>query len=215
MEGAVLKSRSLKRPSRFTLLALLALPLAMGYGRWGAREKAPVLSAGFGIGLGLSSISQGDVSLGERPGGITATLETVYGPHWSVAFDHTRSFGIMPLTSNVSFTGFTMRYYWDTPYPKPELDNEPPYAQSHWFETKRSPYFGFGAGYAEGAIGKIIENTSYGISGDGPYWTMRVGADYPWGPNRVYRLEFGISSVIGAVGGVSMVTLLWGVVWGM
>jgi hypothetical protein len=177
-------------------------------------EGTPLLRGGFAIGIGMSSMTQGIVSLGERPGGISASLESVYEPHWSVALDHTRTFTIMPISSNVSFTGFTMRYYWDTPFPKPEIENEP-WAQSHWAETKRSPFFAFGGGYAQGAIGKVIEGTSYGISGDGPYMTLRVGADYPWGENRTYRLELGLSSVVGAVGGLSMVTVLFGIFWGM
>jgi hypothetical protein len=149
--------------------------------------------AGFGgQGIKKNAIVEDDqvaeASRSEGPMVLGLSLEKLLSDRWGLAIEHRRGFRIAPLSSGVSFTGVSGRWYY-LRNASTLVDAD---ATNYILLRTWSPYVGGAAGFAQGTI-KRERNPVPVTSSSGFYVGIKVGLDYHYKPNLLLRPELNYS----------------------
>jgi hypothetical protein len=160
---------------------------------------------GFG-GQGLVQVVNGkSVQRSEGPGMLALSLETLLKDYLSLGLDHSRGFRLGPLSSGVSFTGLTGRWYFG---PAPSVSRVSEQGAT-LFVRRFAPYLGLGAGVAFAKITRsndLVPETE----NSGMYIGYRAGVDYPLSPGLLARTEVSYATTLQSDGLVNQFAFLVG-----
>lgn len=182
----------------FFFLILLLAPLS---------ASALDLRLGFSGGLGNSVVSARGASQKEGPGGFGAFVDYAMTSRQTIGLEHLRTFAVKPVSTGVSISGLTWKWYYLNP--APTALNPLALSRSYLFERYLAPYFGAGVGFSQSSLlpdteGGTVTN-AVGIYGKG-----RAGIDIPWLDRAGFNGDFSVATTLLGQGTVTMFNMTMG-----
>ena len=169
--------------------------------------RAMDLRLGFLGGIGNSTVSARGASQKEGPGGFGAFVDYAVSARQTIGLEHIRTFALKPVSTGVSISGLTTRWYFLNPAPTGVTgmtDNT-----TYLDEKYLAPYLGAGVGFSQSSLvpdteGGTITN-AVGIYGKG-----RVGMDIPWLARAGFNTDASIATTFLGFGTVTMFNVTMG-----
>lgn len=178
------------KPVLFILSLLAIAPTA----------SAVDLRLGMAGGMGTSIVSARGVSQSESPGMFGAYVDYAVNSRQTIGLEHIRTFATKPVSTGVSISGLTSRWYFLNPAPS-GMSAEA--NSTYLFERYIAPFFGVGVGFNQSSLLPSNEGDK-STNSVGVYGKVRLGMDIPWMERVGLTAETSVASTVLGDGSVTM-----------
>lgn len=165
--------------------------------------RALDLRLGMVGGFGQSVVSARGGSQAESPGMFGAYVDYAVNSRQTIGLEHVRTFAMKPVSTGVSISGLTTRWYYINPAPAGVTGaNEGTYL----YEKYLAPYLGAGIGFSQSSLLPANEDAAV-TNSVGVYAKLRAGIDMPWLDRVGFNAESSVATTFAGFGTVTMFNL--------